>query len=143
MVFAALCVASLDRGLGNPTASPAEAREALQLFSISILVYLISSFLVKVSIALTLFRIASAQSRVRVFLRGSVILLTILAVACLVLWGMQCTPYPALWGEPGTCRSSAFTAGTAYFISATDISFTWLYAVSHWPGRGKGRLDAA
>lgn len=128
MTWCIMSLVSLYTGLGSDSASPAAEVEALKLFVIATFLNFFAMYFAKISLALVLFRIAAPGSVTRQIILGSIAVLSAWFAVVVILYGIQCDPFPAIWGEPGTCRPANWTAVAGLVMSAMDIVFTFLYA---------------
>jgi hypothetical protein len=129
MVWNIMSLMALDKGLGSATSSVADQVQALKLFAIATFFNFFAMYFAKVSLALVLFRIAAQGSLTRLFLLGSIAVLTGWFGVVVVMYGIQCSSFPAMWGGEGTCKPASWTAVVGLIMSAMDIFFTFLYAL--------------
>ncbi|TGJ84778.1 hypothetical protein E0Z10_g3972 [Xylaria hypoxylon] len=133
--YSAMCgtlFSSLIYGFGatvpQPGYDPIKAAQSLFAFQ---LVYVVAAYLCKVSVALVLLRISGTdrKSPIRKVLIGSIIIVTIFAVATFLALALQCRPVTLNWGiGKGECVAPHVITDVAYAFSAADIASNWLYA---------------
>ncbi|KAH8647986.1 hypothetical protein BX600DRAFT_443320 [Xylariales sp. PMI_506] len=129
MAWCIMSLASLSTGLGSATASPVAEEKALKLFVIATFLNFFTMYFAKISLALVLYRMAVARSVTRLVILGSISLQSAWCGVVVIMYGGQCDPFPAVWGEPGTCKPASWTAAVGVIMSAMDIVFTFFYAI--------------
>ncbi|KAI0533290.1 hypothetical protein GGR58DRAFT_124105 [Xylaria digitata] len=133
--YSAMCgtlLSALVYGFGaaipQPWYDPIKAAQSMFAFQ---LVYVVAAYLCKVSVALVLLRISGTdrKSLIRKVLIGSIIVVTIFAVATFLALALQCRPVTLNWGVgKGECVAPHVITDIAYAFSAADIASNWLYA---------------
>ncbi|KAK9423249.1 putative Integral membrane protein [Seiridium unicorne] len=132
--FCGMCgtlFATMIYGFGATVMRPdIDAIKAAQSLVAFQLVYVVAAYLTKISVALVLFRIASAETVIRRILLVSIGVVTIFAVATFLGLALQCRPLSLAWGVgTGTCVEAKVITNIAYAFSACDIASGWLYAL--------------
>lgn len=124
-------------GLGRHNMSLPQASEinALKYQALATATYVLNMWLIKLSIAIFLLRIA-LQKRYRWTIYVSMIIITIWSLA-LFFWDVfQCTPVTAQWDytilqrdSNAECASADSVVMAAYALSVMNILSDWLYAL--------------
>ncbi|KAI1346368.1 hypothetical protein F5Y01DRAFT_308326 [Xylaria sp. FL0043] len=112
----------------QPWYDPIKAAQSMFAFQ---LVYVVAAYLCKVSVALVLLRISGTERKnpIRLVLLGSIVVVTIFAVATFLALALQCRPVTLNWGiGKGECVAPHVITDIAYAFSAADIASNWLYA---------------
>lgn len=95
--------------------------------------YILASGLSKVGVGLVLHRLSSGadMTLVRVILIAAMGVMSVVTLAIAVMFGLQCRPLSAAWGESlGTCMPPTTIGQAAIALSAIDVAVSWLFAVS-------------
>ncbi|KAI1292948.1 hypothetical protein F5Y03DRAFT_388154 [Xylaria venustula] len=125
-------LAALIYGFGATIQEPwYDAIKAAQSMFAFQLVYVVAAYLCKVSVALVLLRISGTdkKSPIRLVLIGSIVVVTIFAIATFLALALQCRPVTLNWGiGKGQCVEPKVITNIAYAFSAADIASNWLYA---------------
>ena len=103
---------------------------SIKYFLIVQLVYMITLYISKLSVALVLVRLAENRKHVRLALQISMGILTVWTAVTVLTVALQCRPLSVAWGEgTGTCVSGTIISNTGYSFSSMDIAMSWFYAV--------------
>ncbi|KAI0203334.1 hypothetical protein F4808DRAFT_418323 [Astrocystis sublimbata] len=127
-ILSALIHGYAATGLPQPTYDPLRAAQSIFAFQ---LVYIVSAYLCKVSVALVLLRISAAdkKSLIRKLLFGCMAIVTAFAIATFIVIVGQCRPVSLNWGVgEGECIPTFIFTNIAYAFSASDIASNWFFA---------------
>lgn len=128
-----MTISSIQFGYGARDAKPQyDGIKATQFFFASLLAYLIAAWAVKNSVALVLYRLASADMRaVKRILETSMGLFTLLTIVAIFMVAFQCRPLSVIWGVgEGTCLPPESLSRIGLVFGAIDIVLNFLYSVS-------------
>lgn len=104
--------------------------EAQRYFTIAQITYVAGFPIVRISVALVLHRIVQGWPRTQQLLVGSMVVIGIYALGCLLVDVFQCIPLKAVWGDgTGKCLSSKQLAGLGFAVAALDIASALFYAI--------------
>ncbi|KAL6924114.1 hypothetical protein ACHAPO_011215 [Fusarium lateritium] len=104
--------------------------EAQRYFTIAQITYVAGFPIVRISVALVLHRIVQGWPRTQKLLVGTMVVIGIYALGCLLVDVFQCIPLKAVWGDgTGKCLSSKQLAGLGFAVAALDIASALFYAV--------------
>lgn len=136
LIMCSFCFVSISYGFGatDPaviaTIPNYNAMAASKYFTVAQITYVAGFPVVRISVALVLYRIVHGLQYIQRALIGSMIFVGIYAVGCILVDVLQCIPLKAVWGDgTGRCLSSHQLAGLAFAVSALDISTALFYAV--------------
>ncbi|KAI5921295.1 hypothetical protein F4810DRAFT_679234 [Camillea tinctor] len=130
IILSAFTFLSLDWGFGSwPERTHDDPQIALKFWTISQLTYVLTAGIVKIGVALILFRINVDKVIRNVLLVSMVVVFAVTAMFFLVLT-LQCRPLSLLWGVgQGSCINFEITVRTGIAFSAIDIVLNWLYSL--------------
>ncbi|KAF2017903.1 hypothetical protein BU24DRAFT_161861 [Aaosphaeria arxii CBS 175.79] len=147
-VTASLCIVCCYYGSGQFSAvlPPLTMAKGVKLFYIAEYFYAVSAMFIKISVAVTLLRIASGQRPIEWALWLIIGATIIAAIVFCVGIANICHPISTLWGEAtGKCNLQLNTNVSLFFSAveiATDFSLSILPAILLWNVQMKGKVKA-
>ncbi|KAF2853525.1 hypothetical protein T440DRAFT_515652 [Plenodomus tracheiphilus IPT5] len=148
-VTAALCIVCCFYGSGQFARDipPLTIAKGIKLFYIAEYFYAVSAMFIKISVAVTLLRIATGRRPYTWTLYGLIAATSIAALVFVVGIANICHPINTLWGESqGTCNLQLNTNVSLFFSAIeilTDFSLSIMPAVLLWNVHMKTKLKAS
>ncbi|KAK7935927.1 hypothetical protein PG985_001422 [Apiospora marii] len=137
VLFGAMELTAVRYGIGatvmEPTFDPAFAAK---YFTIGSVVYILSSGVSKIGVGLVLYRLGNSTDmrKMRMFLVGCIAVTAVWFLGGALVFGMQCQPLSKAWDltgtAPGSCMSVGVIGTAGIAISAGDVFFTTVFALS-------------
>ena len=96
------------------------------------MVYVLTTGISKLAIALVLYRLAHGAGirLLNLILTVSMVVVSAVALVVALIIGLQCRPLSVAWGVgSGTCMSTTIITNAAMVLSAVDVTASWLYGV--------------
>lgn len=128
---------SIRYGIGATAMEPTfDPTNAAKYFTIAAVIYLLASGVSKVGVGLVLYRLADSTDmyKSRWFLMGCIILTAVWFLGGALVFALQCRPLAKAWDltgtAPGSCMPVSVIGTTGIAISAGDVFFTIIFAVS-------------
>ena len=106
--------------------------KARQYFTIAQVVYVLTTGISKLAIALVLYRLAHGAGirLLNLILTVSMVVVSAVALVVALIIGLQCRPLSVAWGVgSGTYMSTTIIANAAMVLSAVNVAASWLYGV--------------
>ncbi|KAI8933816.1 hypothetical protein NX059_009518 [Plenodomus lindquistii] len=148
-VTAALCIVCCFYGSGQfaREVPPLTLAQGIKLFYIAEYFYAVSAMFIKISVAVTLLRIATGRRPFTWTLYGLIGATVVAALVFIIGIANICYPINTLWGESqGTCNLELNTNVSLFFSAIeilTDFSLSIMPAVLLWNVHMKGKLKAS
>ena len=137
VLFGAMELTSIRYGIGATAMEPTfDPTNAAKYFTIAAVIYLLASGVSKVGVGLVLYRLADSTDmyKSRWFLMGCIILTAVWFLGGALVFALQCRPLAKAWDltgtAPGSCMPVSVIGTTGIAISAGDVFFTIIFAVS-------------
>lgn len=108
------------------------SRVSKQYFTVAQIVYILTTGISKLGVALVLFRLADRSDlrAARLLLLITIAIICIVSLVSALIYALQCRPLPVAWGVgTGTCMSATTLANTGIVLSVVDMTMSWFYAV--------------
>lgn len=108
------------------------SRVSKQYFTVAQIVYILTTGISKLGVALVLFRLADRSDlrAARLLLLITIAIICIISLVSALIYALQCRPLPVAWGVgTGTCMSATTLANTGIVLSVVDMTMSWFYAV--------------
>ncbi|KAJ4003705.1 hypothetical protein NW752_011127 [Fusarium irregulare] len=104
--------------------------ESQRYFTVAQITYVAGFPIVRISVALVLYRLVQGWPRTQKLLLGTMVFIFIYALGCLLVDVFQCIPLKAVWGDgTGKCLTSKQLAGLGFAVASLDIASALFYAV--------------
>ncbi|KAH9863703.1 hypothetical protein J1614_009635 [Plenodomus biglobosus] len=148
-VTAALCIVCCFYGSGQSALDvpPLTAAKGIKLFYIAEYFYAVSAMFIKISVAVTLLRIATNRRPFTWTIYGLIAAAIIAVLVFIIGIANICHPINTLWGESqGTCNLQLNTNVSLFFSAieiVTDFGLSILPAILLWNVHMKAKLKAS
>ncbi|CAI6099775.1 hypothetical protein V2G26_004503 [Clonostachys chloroleuca] len=135
IVFVAMEFAALHYGIGAPAEEVKPYHNpisAAKYYTIAAIVYILTTGVSKVGVGLVLHRLSSGADMraIQIVLVVAMSVMGIVALVIAIIFGLQCRPLSAAWGESvGTCIAPTIIGQSAIVLSAFDVAVSWLFAL--------------
>ncbi|VUC32593.1 unnamed protein product [Clonostachys rosea] len=133
VIFVAFELVAIDNGIGATVMEPTfDLIKAAKFFTIAQIVYILTTGISKLGVALVLYRLSdrSDLKQIRLVLIVSMVIVTLWCFATALLYALQCRPLSVAWGVgEGTCISSTVLGNAGIALSAQDVAASWLYGL--------------
>ncbi|KAK8852093.1 hypothetical protein PGQ11_014572 [Apiospora arundinis] len=137
VLFGAMELTAIRYGIGATEMEPTfDPMNAAKYFTIAAVVYLLASGVSKIGVGLVLYRLADSTDmyKMRWFLMGCMTLTAVWFIGGALVFAMQCRPLAKAWdltgSTPGICMSVSVIGTAGIVISAGDVFFTTVFALS-------------
>ncbi|RSL37987.1 hypothetical protein BHE90_016702 [Fusarium euwallaceae] len=136
IVFVVLELEAIRYGIGAAAMEEGfDINKAAMFFTIAQVVYIITTGISKMGVALVLFRLASGADMkvIRSILAATTVILGLWCLAITLVFALQCRPLSVAWGiGEGSCISSKVIGQTGLAFSVVDMALSWFYAIEVW-----------
>ncbi|KAF4473051.1 integral membrane [Fusarium albosuccineum] len=137
IVFCAMELEAVRYGIGATTLEDGfdmikAAMAHWQFFIIAQIVYILTTGISKLGVALVLFRLASGadMKAVRLILIITIFIVSIWSLVTALIYAPQCRPLSVAWGVgKGTCISTNVLGNSGIALSVMDMTMSWFYAL--------------
>ncbi|EOD44827.1 hypothetical protein UCRNP2_8462 [Neofusicoccum parvum UCRNP2] len=133
--LSASCLSAAWNGIGTKdahlTGGVAQQTRALKDFFLFEISYCVTVLLVKLSIAMTLMRIAGGKPLYQWIIRGTIALFsTVIVMVCLYIL-LECQPIQYAWDKSldGKCKPAKILTAMSFTLSSTNILTDWTCAL--------------
>ncbi|KAF5007780.1 hypothetical protein FDECE_5904 [Fusarium decemcellulare] len=133
IVFCAMELEAVRYGIGATTLEDGfDMTKAAMFFTIAQIVYILTTGISKLGVALVLFRLASGadMKAVRLILIITMFIVSIWSLVTALIYALQCRPLSVAWGiGKGTCISTNVLGNGGIALSVMDMTMSWFYAL--------------